>query len=102
MQDSRRDSHHFYLCPAAPLWVRRDGDYGDLVFFGTIVPEYSVCCRRGLLGIGLEDFFTFRPFEARKFMGPQTGMPGIVRKGLKSFLYGLVPFGKPFIDLEAV
>jgi len=64
-------SRHF--CPmsrADPVFlgVRGDGNNRNLFFVRTIVPEYSVSGRSGLLRIGFEDFFSLGSYETGKFV----------------------------------
>ena len=54
-----------------------DSKNSDLAPGRSIKPKYPVSRRRFLLCISLEDFFAIRPIDAAKFVGFQTGMPGI-------------------------
>ena len=50
------------------LGMRGDGNNRNLFFVRTIVPEYSVSGRSGLLRIGFEDFFSLWSYETGKFV----------------------------------
>lgn len=51
------------------LWVRSNGDNGDLASVGAVVPEDTVGGRCPLFGVGFENLFTLGAFEGCKFMG---------------------------------
>ncbi len=75
--------------------MRGDGDEGDLLFLGTIVPKNPIRRRRGLLSIGLEDLLTAWAFQAGELVGLQTGVPGICGQELDRLDHGLVAFLLP-------
>jgi hypothetical protein len=52
-------------------------DEGTRKKSGAIIPEDPVGAGCFLLGIGLEDLFSIRPFEGSKFVSVQRGMPQI-------------------------
>jgi len=82
------------------LWMRRYCNDRNLLRLRAVAPEYSVCCRRRLFGIGLKDFFSMRPFQTREFMGHQTWMPRVFRQELCGFRDGFVSLRKTLVCLE--
>jgi hypothetical protein len=50
------------------LRMRGDGNNRNLFLVRTVVPEYPVSGRGGLLRIGFEDLFSFGSYETGKFV----------------------------------
>jgi len=82
------------------LWMRRYRNDSDLLRLRPVEPEYSVCCRCRLFGIGFKDFFSMRPLQTCEFMGHQTWMPRVFRQELYGFRDGFVSLRKTFVRLE--
>ena len=61
---------NFVLCQGGSVFLgmRGDGDNRNLFFVWTVVPEYPVSGRGGLLRIGFEDFFSLGSYKTGKFV----------------------------------
>ena len=79
------------------LWMRGDGNNRNVFFIRTIVPEYSVSGRSGLLRVGFEDFFSLWSYETGKFVSLKALVSRILRKKMDSLFNGLISFFKALV-----
>ena len=84
------------------LRMLRDGDYCNLIFEWTKIPENPVGSRSVLFCISLENLFPVWPFETGKLMCLQTVMAWIGCQQLNGFLYCLVAFIQGWIRLYPI
>ncbi len=82
--------------------VPGNGDYRDLIFGWTIIPENSIGSRSALLGVRFKYFFTMRTFETREFMCLQAIVPGIGCQQSDGFLYRHLAFSQRWIGFDPI
>lgn len=82
--------------------MRRYCNDSDLVFRRTVIPEDSVCGRRGLLCICLKDLLTLGAFQSGKFMGLEAWVSRVVREKSNRLRYCLISLEKTLIGFELV
>ena len=66
------------------LRMRGYSDDGDVALIGSITPEYPVSGGGILLRVSLENLFAVRTYQARIFVGLESGVVGI-EKGRRRF-----------------
>jgi len=79
------------------LWMRGDGNNRNLFLVRTIVPEYSVSGRSGLLRIGFEDFLSIWSYETGKFVSLKALVSRILGKKMDSLFNGMISFFKALV-----